>query len=130
MGFRVLPKSNPVANATVSLVTRLGNLEANLDVGDNQVRALGIQDDGFEKPFALVPINDGSWKRLDMTYNATIKGRDYYGLEMGLLGANVPGLDFEAVRRQGVAFGIDVSGPNGADPTTLWLQSSGDNYKP
>ena len=38
-------------------------------------------------------------------------------------------VSLDDLRQKGVAFGIDISGPNGQNPSTIWLQGFDDNYK-
>lgn len=96
-----------------------------VEVKDEEIRKLGVAHDGYEKVFAYVPDQNGNWNKHYLKYNGTNSAynTDSYGLD---LRGNVR---VEDLRQMGVAFGIEISGQNGKDPSTVWLQGWNDNYK-
>ncbi|MCB9653814.1 MAG: hypothetical protein H6729_06760 [Deltaproteobacteria bacterium] len=118
------------ANIWVSPSEDAINLE--LSVSDNRLRNLGIETDGLEKPFVLIP-KHGTWTPYFLQYGGTYSNRgsneirDGYNLHIDLAGE---GFDLNEIKQRGVAFGLDVSGAYGSNPTTVWLQGFDDNYKP
>lgn len=111
------------------------DLSLRVNVDDKKLRdATGRPNDGLEKAFALVPTRDGGWKRVDLSYESTWQDRggggpyDSHGLRIDNL-AN-QGFSLDRVRTEGVAFGLEISGAHGSDPTTVWLQHFGDNHIP
>lgn len=124
-------RNQTAASATVWAPSNNDTLQTSLLVSDIQLRQMGIAHDGFEKPFVLIPTN-GEWKRHDLTYAGSSSNRgsseiyDSYNLR---LDAASNGLNMPEVREKGVAFGLEVSGPNGSDAKTVWLQGPNENYR-
>ena len=114
----------------------LGNndLSLNMRVNDVSLRNItGREHDGLERPFALVPTTDGGWKRMDLEYISTYNDRggsanDSYSLNLG--NPTNADVSLDRLHNEGVAFGLEISGAHGSNPTTVWLQHYGDNYRP
>jgi len=109
------------------------NVALEVQVNDQKIRDLGVEHDGYEKPFALVPTRAGSWKRVDLEFSGSSYTRfgpstpnDTY---RKLLNGWDGDISLDDLRQKGVAFGIDVSGRDGQNPSTIWLQGFDDNYK-
>lgn len=133
MTVKVLGHSNPAARGNVGKDYHDSNIALEVQVNDQKIRDLGLEHDGYEKPFALVPTRDGSWKRVDLEYSGASYTRfgsstpnDTY---RKVLDGWTGDVSLDDLRNKGVAFGIDVSGPNGQNSSTVWLQGFDDNYK-
>lgn len=108
-----------------------------LDVDDAVVRELASHD-GYERPFALVPMQDGSWQRVDLQYEGTVPGHhpdapalDTYRHVLVRGGSTAPdNVDLERLHEVGVAFGLEVADPSGVLRSTIWVQPWGRNYRP
>ncbi|MCB9652615.1 MAG: hypothetical protein H6729_00595 [Deltaproteobacteria bacterium] len=125
-------KGQQAASANVWMSPNDDHLNLGMSISDSRLRSLGIETDGLERPFAIVPKN-GEWKRYDLQYGGTYSNRgsnevrDSYNLSLNL---EHEGIHFDEIKGAGVAFGLNVSGSYGTTPTTLWLQDYGDNYRP
>jgi hypothetical protein len=131
MTTKVLGQRNPAATANIWRSSTDDKVALNVTVDDKKIREAGLAHDGYEKVFALVPKSDGSWQRYDLeysgpSYNRGAQGpKDAYSLFIG----GWDDVKLDDLRTKGVAFGLEVSGPNGQDASTVWLQGYGDNYK-
>lgn len=125
-------KTQGAATANVWVPPSNDALNVGMSISDNRLRNMGIETDGLEKPFVLVPKN-GEWKRYELQYGGSYSNRgssevrDTYNLRLDLGNEH---LSLNEVQRLGVAFGLDVTGPYGSNPTTVWLQGFEDNYRP
>ncbi|MBK8012393.1 MAG: hypothetical protein IPK13_13670 [Deltaproteobacteria bacterium] len=125
-------KGQQAASANVWMSPNDDTLNIGMSISDSRLRSLGIETDGLERPFVIVP-RHGEWKRYDLQYGGTYSNRgsneirDSYNLCLNL---EREGLSLDEVKAEGLAFGLNVSGSYGSDPATLWLQGYGDNYRP
>jgi hypothetical protein len=127
---RVLPRNAAVASPNVFKKPN-DDVVVSVSVSDDEIRNNGINHDGYEKAFALVQASDGSWRRYELQYTGSWANRGGGGVRDNY-SLVIPGneVSLDGLRKDGVAFGLEVSGANGADPATLWLQNFADNYKP
>ena len=131
MGMKILGHHDAGASGSVYMDNR--GVELNVEVDDNKLRQEGVAHDGYEKAFALLPTKDGGWERVDLSYSGSFTERgggdsmDTHTKFVDPMSDNNVSLD--RLRDQGVAFGLDCTGPNG-EKTTVWLQNANDNYKP
>ena len=133
MTIKVLGHSDPAARAGVVKDYHDQNISLEVQVNDQKIRDLGVEHDGYEKPFALVPTRNGDWQRIDLQFSGSSYNRfgapspnDTYRKVLDGWTSNV---NLDDLRQKGVAFGIDVAGPNGQNPSTIWLQGFNVNYK-
>jgi hypothetical protein len=132
MSVKVVGHNSPAAYGSVYQHGQNSDVNLSVRVDDKKVRELGVDHDGFEKVFALVPQKDGDWKRVDLQYGGSYGDRggggpyDNYSLSLSGWKDNV---SLDDLRNRGVAFGVEVSGAGGKDPSTVWLQGFDDNYK-
>lgn len=125
---RTIGKNNPAAYSQVYKNYNSDSVSLGVQVNDKAIRDQGVAHNGYEKVFALVPQENGEWKRFDLQYTGsyTDRGggppRDSYSLVLNV----GDGVTLDALKAQGVAFGVEVDSGKGE---TLWLQGWGDNYK-
>jgi hypothetical protein len=124
-------KSTP--NVTVQLMEPAPGIKRvglAVTVDDQQVRRGHPGFDGMERVFALVPRGQPgctSWQRVELRYNRTIPANPQTATPLvddHEAYLNGDGFDFPAIRREGVAFGMDTN------VGTLWLQTRGKNFPP
>lgn len=125
---------NEYAGVTPNAYLTGDDLSLRVTVNDEKLRDHGgVPNDGYEKAFALVPTREGGWKRVDLRFEGTGHDRggntyDSHGLRLDDVVGQ--GYSLDRVMTEGIAFGLEISGPHGSDPKTVWLQHQGDNYKP
>jgi len=121
---------HPAARASVYRYGGEQDVTLRVRVQDEEIRKIGVDHDGYENVFALVPMEDGSWKRFDLGYGGMSYDRLGPSYDMFYLHLSGPEkVSLEALRQSGVAFGVEVSGAHDEEPTTIWLQGFADNYK-
>lgn len=133
MSIRILPRVNPATTGSVEVTDQLCNLDLKVGVNDDEIRKLGVVHRIDEHPFAWLPMKDGTWRRFELEPDPechTSEYPDFYQLHLGPTGVKIPDLDFEALKPEGAAFGLDVTGSEGSEPTTLWLQDWEKNDTP
>lgn len=96
-----------------------------LKVEDERVREQASDFDSMEQAFAIVPMQDGSWKQFHLGYSGDMRDRSgvrYDNHTRELTAAD--GIDLEKIQREGVAFGLSTN------RGTLYAQQFGENLRP
>lgn len=128
---RVIGKNNNGAWANV-YKRYDGGVSLTVGVQDDKIREQGVDHNGYEKAFALVPQANGEWKRYELDYAGSSFNRGV-GAATDNFGVVLDGWDddvkLDDLRQRGVAFGLEVTGHDGKSTETLWLQGYEDNYK-
>jgi hypothetical protein len=127
---RVLARNPAVASPNVFKKPN-DDVVVSVSVSDDEIRKQGVTHDGYEKAFAMLQGSDGQWHRYELQYTGSWANRGGGGVRDNY-SLVIPGneVSLDGLRKDGVAFGLEVSGPNGQDGATVWLQNFADNYKP
>ncbi|MBN2362475.1 MAG: hypothetical protein JXR83_23685 [Deltaproteobacteria bacterium] len=131
MTSKVLEQRHPAATVNIWRSSIDDRVALDVTVDDKKIREEGLAHDGYEKVFALVPKSDGSWQRYDLEYAGPSCDRDEQGTKntYSLFLSDWDDVTLDDLRQKGVAFGLEVSGPDGKNAATVWLQGFGDNYR-
>jgi hypothetical protein len=110
-------------------------VKLSVQVNDKSVRENGVDFDGLEKAFALVPTRNNSngieWKRIDLEFQGTRTDRAGQSWDAHNVTVNTSAFTVreEDLRTLGVAFGLETKNGRGQGDN-VWLQNSGNNFKP
>ncbi len=108
-------------------VSASARLELRLGVDAERLARAGVAFDArTARAFALVPREDGTWRRVELDAQPTTDEGETPAVVFS--GQGPQGDEAAAVWRDGVAFGLEVPGYEAT--TTVWAQRPGENARP